>query len=45
MKHFQLKDWMYIELIVNKISPGKKDELKEWVQSYKDKWINCEVLV
>ena len=45
MDNLELKDWVMLFLQWNSISDKKKEELKQWVQSYKDRWINCEVRV
>jgi hypothetical protein len=45
IKSLVLKDWVTIDLRDNNVSEDKKQELKDWEKSYRDKWINCEVLV
>ena len=43
MDNLELKDWVRLSLNQNDISDKKKEELKEWVQWYKDRWINCDL--
>ena len=45
MDNWELNGWVKISLFGD-ISPKMEEELENWVQrEYKDKWINCEVLV
>ena len=41
----KLKDWVSIDFSCNLISDDKIEELKKRVQSYKDRWINCQLFV
>ena len=45
IKSIIMKDWVTIDLAFNNISKDKKKKLKDWEKSYRDKWINCKVLV
>ena len=41
----ELKKWVCLNLCKNYISGEMKDRLRKWVQWYKDRWIDCEVIV
>ena len=43
ISQMELQEWVKIDLRWNKISRDMKEELKKWVESYKAKWIKCEV--
>lgn len=45
MKNIELKDGVVLFLQWNNISWEVKEQLKEWAQSYKDKWIECMLIV
>ena len=46
INNLELKEWVKIDLSHNfKIWPNEKEKLREWVQKYKKRWINCEVIV
>ena len=45
MKNMELKDWVVLFLMRNNISKEMKDQLSEWIQWYKDNWINCKVVL
>ena len=45
MNNLKLKDWVTIALLNNGISENKAKDLKAWVQWYKDRWINCDVIL
>ena len=41
----ELKEWVKLSLFDNLISHEMREKINEWAQSYKDKWIKCEVIV
>ena len=46
MDNLQLKNGVIINLYWNKrISQSKKEELKTWVKSKQEEWINCEIKI
>jgi hypothetical protein len=46
MNHWELKPWMVIDFRNNdNISEEKQKELEEWVQWFRNRWINCKVEV
>jgi hypothetical protein len=45
MNNMELKEWVELNLLGAAIWEEMAGKLKEWVQSYKDRWINCEVII
>ena len=45
MENLVLKEWVKLYLRWNDIPKEWEDKLEGWVQWYKDKWINCDVIV
>ena len=45
MMNLKLKDWVKLDLRWNRILPSMVTRLKEWERSFKDRWINCDVIV
>ena len=43
MDNLELKEWVIINLSGNNISKWKIEDLIDWVQWYKNRWINCNV--
>ena len=45
MKNMELKDWVVLHFNDNPISSDVKDQLRAWVQWYKDRWIYCDLVL
>ena len=45
MESMELKRWVVLNLAANEISTDMEKKLKEWEKAYKDRWINCEVIL
>ena len=45
MDRLELKWWVCLNLWHNPISNDMKQKLKDWKQSYNDKWVKCEIKV
>ena len=45
MKNMELKDWVSLHFTDNPLSNDMKDQLRAWVQWYKDRWIYCDLVL
>ena len=45
MKNMELKNWVRLNLQNNRVSSEVKKKLKVWGQSFRNQWINCEVIL